>query len=329
MSKIDYSVIIRTLGKANEKYQKLLDSITNLRPQPREVIVVLPIGYDLPKQQLGWETFYYSEKGMVAQRTYGISVCKTKYAFFCDDDVNFESDFIEKLHEPIAEGLGVLSVAPLYSFLPEKGVKTIISALMGGAIPTVFHKENYCTVLRGTGYSYNRHLKKERKYYLTQSAAGTCFYADVDELKKIHFEQETWIDQNGHASLEDQVMFYKAYLMGYTTIVVTNADYVHADARTSIQNNNLKPRYCESFNKTVFWHRFIFPKEKNGAGRLLARFCFGYKKVFTLLYACFTVTFKKVDKKSLELTKQGYKDAYQYIESKEYRSLDKIRAVKI
>ena len=90
MPEIDYSVIIRTIGKANEKYQKLLDSIAGLEPQPKEVIVVLPEGYALPEQQLGWETFYFSKKGMVAQRTYGLSVCKTKFAYY--RHISYSSD---------------------------------------------------------------------------------------------------------------------------------------------------------------------------------------------------------------------------------------------
>lgn len=323
MPDIDYSVIIRTIGKANEKYQRLLDSIAGLKPQPKEVIVVLPEGYPIPEQQLGWETFYFSKKGMVAQRLYGLSVCKTKYAFFCDDDVNFGSDFIEKLHKPLAEGLGSFSVAPLYSFLPEKGIKTIISAITASAVPTIFHKENYCTVLRGTGYSFNRNLKKEKKYYTTQSAAWTCFYAKIEDFKTIHFELETWLDKNGYASLDDQVMFFKAYLMGYKTIVVTNAQYFHLDAKTSTRNNQEIVKYCSSFNTVVFWHRFILSNEKNGFGRFLARLSFGYKRMFTLLYGWFSVTVKKADKKVLEMLKQGYKDAYLYIDSEEYNSLHK------
>ena len=47
---IDYSVIIRTIGKAGEKYQNLLNSIAALVPQPKEVIVVLPEGYDEPAE---------------------------------------------------------------------------------------------------------------------------------------------------------------------------------------------------------------------------------------------------------------------------------------
>ena len=321
MREIDYSVIIRTIGKANEKYQKLLDSIAALKPQPKEVIVVLPEGYELPRQRLGWETFYFSPKGMVAQRTYGVSVCKTKYAFICDDDVNFESDFIEKLHEPLAQNLGSLSVAPLYSFLPEKGYRSVVSALLGGAMPTVLHKDNYCFVLRGTGYSYTRHLKKENKYYFTQSAAGTCFYANIDDLKKVHFESELWIDKNGYSSMEDQVMFYKAHLMGYRTVVVTDAAYVHADAKTSTRDINLIPRYCEAFNRTVFWHRFIYSNEKNAFGRALARLCFAYKKGCSLLYSWFLVIFKHLDKESVVLVKKGKRDAKTFLKSGEYQSL--------
>ena len=41
---IDYSVIIRTTGKAGEKYRQLLRSNAAQEPKPREVNVVLPQG---------------------------------------------------------------------------------------------------------------------------------------------------------------------------------------------------------------------------------------------------------------------------------------------
>ena len=75
---IDYSVIIRTTGRAGEKYRRLLSSIEALEPRPREVIVVLPEGYGLPSDRLGWESFYFCPKGMVIQRLHGIAMCKTK-----------------------------------------------------------------------------------------------------------------------------------------------------------------------------------------------------------------------------------------------------------
>lgn len=318
---IEYSVIIRTIGKANEKYQKLLNSIAGLIPQPKEVIVVLPEGYDLPRQRLGWETFYFSPKGMVTQRLYGINVCKTKYALICDDDVYFESDFVKQLHEPLEQKLASLSIAPLYSFLPPKGVKTVISMLLGTAVPTIFHKDNYCTVLRNTGYSFNRNL--EKKYYYTQSAAWTCFYADIEDLRKIHFEEETWLDMNGYASDDDTVMFFKAYLMGYKTIVVTNAFYVHADAKTSTRNNLTLTKYCGAFNTVVFWHRFIYSNQKSFWGRFAAHVCISYRNTCSVLYEWIYCARKKYDWECFRETKKGIKDAYHYIASEEYRELAK------
>ena len=38
----NYSIAIRTLGRAGEKYQKLLDSIAECNRQPEKVIVVIP-----------------------------------------------------------------------------------------------------------------------------------------------------------------------------------------------------------------------------------------------------------------------------------------------
>ena len=55
---LEYSVIIRTTGKAKEKYKKLLQSISNLQPKPKDIIVVLPEGCELPKNQLGNEHFF-------------------------------------------------------------------------------------------------------------------------------------------------------------------------------------------------------------------------------------------------------------------------------
>lgn len=49
----DYSVTIRTLGTAEDKYQRTLDSIATQSIQPKEVIIVLANGYECPKEQLG------------------------------------------------------------------------------------------------------------------------------------------------------------------------------------------------------------------------------------------------------------------------------------
>ena len=43
-----------------------------------------------------------------------------------------------------------------------------------------------------------------KKYYTTQSAAWTCFYADINALRSIDFEDEqVWLDAHGYSALDD------------------------------------------------------------------------------------------------------------------------------
>jgi len=99
----DYSVTIRTLGTAGEKYQTTLDCIARQTIQPKQVFIVLPKGYALPKERLGSETFIYSDKGMVCQRIAGFQACKTEHLLALDDDVAFDSDFVARLFATMEE----------------------------------------------------------------------------------------------------------------------------------------------------------------------------------------------------------------------------------
>ncbi len=320
---IDYSVIIRTTGKAGAKYRALLNSIAALSPQPAEIIVVLPEGYALPEEQLGWETFHFSPKGMVTQRMAGIAKCKTRYALICDDDVTFGSDFVQKLHAPIAEGLCAFSAGPLYSFLPPKGANACLCTLMGSAMPTLFHrKDRYVSVLKSTGYSYNRHLKPTvKKYYETQSVAWTCFYADIQALRSLEFDRETWLDANGYSAFDDQTMFYKAWLMGLKTFVVSDAYYEHLDAKTSTRNNKPAVLYSSNFNCVVFWHRFIRSQQRNFLSKGLSRIALSYKVLWIRIANCVAVLKKRMTKEDYRLTRKGYRDGWQYVQSAAYASL--------
>ncbi|GFO86215.1 glycosyltransferase [Anaerostipes butyraticus] len=322
--KIDYSVVIRTMGKAGEKYQKLLDSISMLAPRPKEVIVVLPEGYDLPKEQLGWERFCYSKKGMVTQRLYGLQQCKTKYALVCDDDVYFGSDFVQKLYEPVKKGYARLSAGPLLSYLPKPGVQSFFRAVTGAEVPKLRKDKNYISILSTSGYSYYRKINTRKKEYLyADSLPWTCFFCEVKAVKEIHLEEEKWLEMHGYASLDDQTMFYKAKMKGIKTIVVTNAVYEHLDAKTSRRVLS-DIAYAMEFNRYVFWHRFIY-SEDNGLKKIIDImaihyyfFCKGFYNVFRLIIG-------KLDTKAFTAKKQAVKDAKNYTKSKEYQNLPPLK----
>lgn len=325
MDCIDYSIIIRTTGTARKKYQALLDSISKLEPLPKEIIVVLPEGYALPEERLGWETFYFCPKGMVIQRMTGVAKCKTKYALVCDDDVSFNSDFVQKLYEPVRSGLCAFSAGPLYSFLPRKGANAVLCAVMASAAPTLFHrKDRYVSVLKSSGYSYNRHLKPGR-YYETQSVAWTCFFADIQAFRGIAFEEESWLDVHGYSAMDDQAMFYKAWLRGYKTIVVADAYYIHMDAKTSTQNNKPNVLYSAMFNRVIFWHRFIYSMQESAIQRGIAKAAFTYRLLWIQLWNWINVFRHRMSKEDLNIVKNGYTDAKHFLISGEYSKLAAVR----
>ena len=139
-----YSIVIRTLGKAGEKYQATLDSIRNLTLQPKEILVVLPEGYAFPEEKIGTEQFVFSKKGMLQQRLYGAEQTTTEYILFLDDDVSFEPSFAEKMIEPILLGMCDVTIPPQFSMLPpERGIRKLVPALTLSAVPTVFNKNMY------------------------------------------------------------------------------------------------------------------------------------------------------------------------------------------
>lgn len=324
---IDYSVIIRTTGNAHEKYQDLLISIDRLEPRPVEVIVVLPEGYALPDEQLGYETFCFSPKGMVIQRMTGIEKCRTRYALICDDDISFDKDFVQKLYEPLEKGIAEFSAGPLLSFLPPKGLNAALCTVMASAVPTVLHrKDRYVTVLKSTGYSYNRNIPTgEHEYFETQAAAWTCFFADIEVLRKLEFDQEIWLDAHGYSALDDQTMFYKACLMGYRTVIVSDAVYTHLDAKTSTRNNRPSFLYSSSFNRVVFWHRFIYSMEDSAVEKQLSSIAFKYRIGWMKLLYRMRVMRKRMTKENYGVFVQGYAEGLEYLKSEEYRNLPKIR----
>ncbi len=215
------------------------------------------------------------------------------------------------------------SIAPLYSFLPDSRKTVFIDALMAGAMPMVLHrKDRYISILKSTGYSYNKHLDHfQKKYYETQSAPWTCFFADVQAFKHVRLEQEVWLDAHNYSALDDQTMFYKAWLMGKKTITVADAFYEHLDAGTSKRNNKPAVLYSYSFNRVVFWHRFILTRQKTMWGKVFARIAFSYYMICYLAWKKVNIYRGRLRKDDYRICKQGYADGKAYLKKQEYQEL--------
>lgn len=271
MTNMEYTIVIRTLGKAGEKYQRELDSLCAQTIQPKEIIVYIAEGYPIPKETCGRERYVYVKKGMVAQRALRYDEVTTEYILFLDDDVYLPPEGVEKLFGAIAEHK-VDVVSPNTFENHKMGRKVMLfNMLIGKMKPFKSEKWAYKVLLSG-GFAFNSNPTKD--FYLSETNAGPCFLCKKTDFLKSHFEDDLWLDETPYALPEDQVMFYKMHLAGLRVGTLFNSGILHLDAGTSVDFDNERANkvlYSEVRNQTIFWHRYIRP-QINGVKRFLAGF---------------------------------------------------------
>lgn len=326
---LSYSVAIRTLGTAGEKYTKLLNSIKKQTVQPEKVVVVLPEGYEPPKEQLGTELFVFSEKGMIPQRLAALKYIESDFVLFCDDDVELEPEFVKKLSEPLISGLYSCAAGPLLEFFPPASIKYLFASLIGGACVMLHGRENtYVRILRTGGWSYNYSVKvNKHRIYDTDSIPGTCFMVQVKAMNTVHCEYESWAERTGYSAFEDRIMVSKLVKNGYKVCVVSDAKYEHNDGRTSVRQLKLEPLYAGAFNHYVYWHRFLYSLSKNPVERVWLRFCIAYYIVMSKLYNKIKVLVGQQTEAGYHAIAKGYREAKEYVKSSEYRAIPSAKVV--
>lgn len=327
MVKFSYDIVIRTVGLGGEKYKALLDSIEVQKHKPENIYVILPVGATPPREELGYEKFVYATRGMMTQRLYSLVCSSSEYILFCDDDISFDGDFVEKLYTPmIAKGYD-FTVGELLAFLPPaKGMKHVLPIICAAAVPSLFNREKYVRIMRSTGYQYYRFTPKEGCVLPTESAAGTMFFCSKKAFERLDFSVELWAQHGALAPADDQIMFYKAYCKGLKVGVVTNAHYVHQDAKQSrpTQESKDNKTYWSGYNRVVFWKRFILDREKNIFGRVLARISFYYYILSVTTHVSVRKIYKPKEKFSLKKQIGGYVDGFKFIKSDGYKKIPPI-----
>lgn len=326
-----YSVAIRTLGKAGEKYDKLLKSIERSVRKPDRVIVVLPTGYPIPSSKLGYEQYVFCEKSMIRQRIEALNYIDSEYTLFLDDDIEFDPDFVDKILKPLETNLYDCSTGPLFSFFPTSLAGKIAGTLTASVSISVFRRDMYVKILRSGGWSYHTFDTSIEHYYPTESFAWTCFAIRTEVMRAIHMEDEVvWLERFGYASGDDRVMAYKLIKNGYKACVVGNAPYVHNDAKSSTSKEEMHsdlPKFCMYYMHTVFWHRFIQDPETEAFRRLQNSLCFSYWKVMSTGYHLAKILLKKDDGRKYRAFLSGIREGQRYVKSPEYSLLKPMRRV--
>lgn len=323
---IAYSVVIRTLGEAGEKYQALLDSLKKQPVQPREVLVVIGDGCPLPKERFGTERFISTRKGMVHQRHLGMQLAQADYLLVCDDDISFEGDLVDKLYRTSLKTHAEIVIPRVIS--PEDEVfgslKTwakSVRDIFGGNTYVSSKPSRYSIRIWGTGgYVRNAHIEKGCQYY-SQSGHGTCSLINRGAAIGLDFQDEFWLEDAGYPLPDDQVMFYKAFLQGNRIAWCQEAICRHLDAGGDRPDRSKHMSYAHARNFTIFWHRFLFKPNTHGVRALGLIGWLAYRILNNSLLYAFRGLLEPRRRTDATLLLKGYVDAFRYIRSERYRRL--------
>lgn len=321
----EYTVVIRTLGKGGEYYQKTLDSLISQTISPSSIIVYIAEGYSLPKETVGIEQYVYVSKGMVSQRALPYNEVKTEYILFLDDDVYLPPTGVEILYRELMENSGDV-ISPYVFHNHEKPIKDKIrTLLLGREVCRVLGSKWGFKVLSTAGFSYIN--KPMKNVYESQTNAGPCFLCKKQDFLNICFEEELWLDNSPYAFPEDQIMFYKMYMNGLKILTSYDSGILHLDAGTSVSEERmLKVIYSEYRNKLIFWHRFIYMPEKNIIKRIFAVFSICY--VYWLQYVKYLIRQAYGDTKAAQAFRKGVNDGKLYLKDLDYKRLRRIEKKK-
>lgn len=261
-----YSVAIRTLGTAGEKYQETLNSVARQSVTPEKVYVYIPYGYNLPKETIGIEEYIRCDKGMVTQRSLPFDEITSEYILFLDDDLSFETDFVQKLFEGLIDMNGDCICPDIYRCHEDKLIIKIRNYLGG----TKFHfrKDWSFIIRRDSHYSYN--INPQKTVLMSQSGAGACCLCKKSAYKAIHFEDERWMEMYPYALGDDQLFFYKLYLYGFKVLTIFNTSIMHLDAGSGHLKDKSKFQYFFTYLDNIIWKRTVYEVEKSPISKLWA-----------------------------------------------------------
>ena len=253
-NQMDYCVAIRTLGTAGEKYQAELDSLIVQTIKPKKILVYIAEGYPLPKETVGIEEYIRCPKGMVAQRALPFHEVNTPLCLFLDDDVYLPPTAVEKLIESLYRLNGDCIAADTFKNQEMSIWGKFKAVVTNWAIPRCDDEWAFKIGYTGT-FSYNGNPKKD--VYLSQSAAGPCSLWRMDSFRRIHAQDELWMDKNGFAYGEDILYFYKLYRNGGRLLVHYTTGIKHLDAQSSRRGYDIdvKKFYVRSFKWFCIWWR--------------------------------------------------------------------------
>jgi glycosyltransferase involved in cell wall biosynthesis len=310
----EYCVVIRTLGKAGDKYMQELQSLARQTLQPKRILVYIAEGYSIPSETIEREEYIRCPKGMMTQRSLPFKEVDTEWILFLDDDIWLPDDGVEKLFDGVLANGGDCIAPATYKHEKLSFYHKLLMATLSQTYPH-FYKEWAFRIRKDGGYSYNIH--PEREVLCTQSAPGTCCLCKTSAYHGVKMADERWIDSFHYPIGEDMLFYYKMYLLGYKVLIHFSSGVIHLDAH-SAHHSNLKDENLEIRTlRFVNWWRTVYSIQQSKWRKIECFVLFTIRTCFST--ACHFV-FALLKRKVFYATNmiKGVWKGWKYVHSEEY-----------
>jgi len=190
-----------------------------------------------------------------------------------------------------------------------------------------FHskKSPYIYKICTTGGSSENSLIKENQNYLTQTGNFQCFFAKTQFAQKVRFREELWLDLASYTGIDDQIFFYKSFLLGFKIVYIPSVKYIHLDAAAGNPKQKTldkvsKRLYTNSLQRTIFWYRFLFT-QANFPKKIILIISLFYSITGTFLLYLLLYLFKPKFIPAIFSVIFGFVDSFKFINKYQLKSL--------
>ncbi len=333
-----YSIAIRTLGTAGEKFRQELESIARQTIQPERVIVYVAetSGVKFVDGTIGREEYRYVRKGMVAQRALPYEELTSPYLLLLDDDVELAPDSAERLLKSLVANEADAMGADCFKNQDMSPLLKTFAVLTNWVAPHRDERWAY-KVTRTGAFSYlsagkvaegkqvKREIGKEGFCLATQKLDGPCVMWKKDSMLALHWEDELWMDRlSEFAYGDDLVESYKCYVNGGKLMLNYDAgvNYLNAKTASSTYHHTHRKYYIRALMSALIWYRVRYQinvKCKMKNEKLIVT-AFALKCVWLLLVNLIAGVLL-LDLRIPVYYVQGLVDAWRFAHSEEYKRI--------
>ncbi|MCH5229134.1 MAG: hypothetical protein J1F12_03960 [Muribaculaceae bacterium] len=316
---LSYSVAIRTLATSSYLKEEL-EALCNQYISPQKIIVYLPEDTLSPDFKIADEQYIHVKKGMMHQRLLPYSDISSDCILMLDDDVDLQSDSVEKLLKAMEDNNADLVAADTFqnhNLTFASKIKAVITNLV---FPH-FSKKWAFKIHKNGSFSYIN--KPSENYYPSQSCAGNAMLWKTDSYRKLNMQDELWLDFLPFAFQDDMLESYKVYKNGLKLGVVFNSGIQHLDSKSASESFKKSTDYIK--NRTIaqlaiWWRTCYNPGNSGFLSRLFAASAFSFKMTW-LFFVLLSYSIVKLDFSYCSNFLKGLSDGWKFVHSKSFRSL--------